>query len=70
MRNKGEMKVRKHRGEEEERREERKEREGETVGGGRHGSWLVLQNIIWKTWIVFFKVLCPINIYVGTLTYV
>ena len=46
-------------------------------GGGRRGKEgearerrrqrMVLWNAIWKTWIVFSEVLCPINIYVGTL---
>lgn len=43
--------------------------EGEVGAGmGRQVGLLVLWNIIWKTWIGFSKVLCPINIYVGTLT--
>lgn len=50
---------------------EKRERKGEREKwGGRKGPgcWLVLWNTIWKTWIVFSEVLCPINIYVGTLT--
>lgn len=50
-------------------RKERREREEKEKGGmGRQVGLLVLWNTIWKTWIVFSEVLCPINIYVGTLT--
>lgn len=61
--------------EKDKRKDEREERKNE--GGGRRGKEgearerrrqrMVLWNTIWKTWIVFSEVLCPINIYVGTL---
>lgn len=59
--------------EEDKRKDEREERGKEKGRRGKEGERerrrqrMVLWNAIWKTWIVFSEVLCPINIYVGTL---
>ena len=57
--------------EEDKRKDEREERGKEKGRRGKEGERerrrqrMVLWNAIWKTWIVFSEVLCPINIYVG-----
>lgn len=59
--------------EEDKRKDEREERGKEKGRRGKEGERerrrqrMVLWNAIWKIWIVFSEVLCPINIYVGTL---
>lgn len=70
---------RRQRQEEEDKKEEwergrekgRKGRRGKGGEAGERGRQrMVLWNTIWETWIVFSEVLCPINIYVGMLSYV